>query len=87
MLGGRNSNKVLSVILFSDDDFLVVDDDDYGDDDDDDDYGDVDDDDDNVEIVFQIIWKTLLQVELMSAEKFDPTTGKWEMVKEMHRKR
>ena len=70
MLGGRNSNKVLSVILFSDDDFLVVDDDDYGD-----------------EIVFQIIWKTLLQVELMSAEKFDPTTGKWEMVKEMHRKR
>ena len=76
MLGGRNSNKVLSVILFSDDDFLVVDDDDYG-----------DDDDDGVEIVFQIIWKTLLQVELMSAEKFDPTTGKWEMVKEMHRKR
>ena len=28
-----------------------------------------------------------LQVELMSAEKFDPQTGKWEMVKEMHRKR
>ena len=76
MLGGRNSNKVLSVTFDVD-----VDGDDNDDDDDDDDDGVV-----CVGIVFQISWRSLLQVELMSAEKFDPTTGKWEMVKEMHRK-
>ena len=36
---------------------------------------------------FKSVEQVCFQVELMSAEKFDPATGRWEMVKEMHRKR
>ena len=76
-LGGGTATRCFQSLLLV---YLDVDGDDNDDDGDNDGVG-------GVEVVFQISWRSLLQVELMSAEKFDPKTGKWEMVKEMHRKR